>query len=705
MTLNRTVPRMVAAAMTLGIAVAEENPTTLRLPSILSDHLVLQQDLSARIWGWAPPHSQVQVLFADCQVETTANEQGRWQVMLPPLGPSETGRDLIVKSEPGFHKLVVHDVLVGELWLCSGQSNMALGLAETNGEEPVLQADDPSLRLFQTGFHAPQYPAEDCEGKWVVCDSRTVGTFSAVGYYFGRELRRGLQRPVGMIQATQGATSARSWISRNGLMSEPSLQAVIARFEAIPKDPQGWDPHLPTGLYNGKIHPLIPLTLRGVIWYQGESDSSHAFQYRTLFPALIQDWRKAWGVELPFYFVQVTNFGPPLADPGDETWAELREAQTAALRLPKTEMVAAIDLGEADNIHPTNKVDVAKRLSLVAFAKTYELDRVFSGPRYQSYTIEGDKIRIHFDHIGDGLVAKDYDLLKKFEIAGPDRQFVWADAVIDGETVVASSTHVTNPVAVRYAWANNPEGCNLYNRNGLPAFPFRTDNWPGITDEVPLEAAPIPKACARISAPIPEGEFLGNVLDVKLSQAIERPWVDVKTDGYVYAPEQEVMKTGETHIWLPFGNVRGVYYALDGLVLTDTAPMSPASLVCGASVTDGSMTLKFRFDKPIKAFRFCGGRCEFNPHGAVMGFEYRVDGKDWLPLCKTEEGGLHEHFPKPEEATVSGLSTQTLLLRFFIRETTARTQLHLRMGGDPQWGDASYTFHAAQGQLWVSPAE
>jgi sialate O-acetylesterase len=250
----------------------------------------------------------------------------------------------------------------------------------------------------------------------------------------------------------------------------------------VPRSPLG--KNTPNVIYNAMIHPLIPLGFRGVIWYQGESNAERAHQYQTLFPAMITDWREKWeGGDFPFLFVQLANYKRIVEKPADDSWAELREAQTKALSLPNTGMAVTIDIGEANDIHPRNKQDVGRRLALNALAKVYDVDVVYSGPMFRDMSIEKDKIRLSFDHVGPGLTARGDEKLTGFAIAGENREFHWADAVIDGETVLVTSPAVPVPVAVRYGWAANPV-CNLYNRAGLPASPFRTDSWPGITDGV-----------------------------------------------------------------------------------------------------------------------------------------------------------------------------------------------------------------------------
>ena len=462
-----------------GYAADAVAPTSLRLPAIISDNMVLQQDKPVRIWGWAPAGQAVKVKIGGQEKSATAGADGKWVVQLDKLkagGPME----MVVE---GGSAITVKNILVGEVWLCSGQSNMALPLAEAgNGAAEAQAASFPKIRMFVTKMHAPEKPDDDCKGKWVECSPQTAGGFSAAAYFFGRKLHQELKLPVGLILCAAGGTPAENWISYEAMKSEPSLKTITDRFDQMPKDPKGWDVQLPTGLYNGEIAPLTPLAIRGVIWYQGETNSKRAYQYRTLFPLLISSWRKAWGEDLPFYFVQLANLDPAAAEPGESDWAELREAQAIALKLPNTGMAVAIDIGDVDNIHAKNKQDVGLRLSQWALAKTYGLKLDYSGPFYHAMKAEGGKIRISFDEVGGGLEAKGGPL-KGFAIAGEDKKFFWAEAQIDGNTVVVSSPEVPKPASVRYAWAKNPAGCNLYNKAGLPAAPFRTDTWPGVTDQ------------------------------------------------------------------------------------------------------------------------------------------------------------------------------------------------------------------------------
>ncbi len=679
------------------IVMATVAKAQLKLPAVMSDNMVMQQENPAKIWGWAKPNSAVTVELGRQSKRATADAQGKWRVTFEPLPANKDTLEMKVAS--GGETLTVKNILVGEVWLCSGQSNMQWSLQQTGGKGEA----DNELRLFVTKFVAPQKPQEDCEGKWVLCTPQSAAGFSAVGYYFGRDLRKALGRPVGMIQSAQGATAAECWMSRAALESDPVMAPIVKVLDAMPKDPKGWDPHLPTGLFNGEIMPFSTFALRGFIWYQGETNAGRAFQYRTLFPALITSWRKAWGEELPFYFVQLANHLESAKEPGDASWAELREAQALALKLPATGMAVAIDVGEAKNIHPGNKDIVGNRLARQALAKTYKQKIDFDGPVYTGMKIEGAKIRVNFDK---KPIAKN-GKLKHFAIAGADKKFVWADAEIDGNSVLVSSAAIASPVAVRYAWANNPDGCNLYSEAGLPASPFRTDNWAGATDTSHLNMKIPEPPAPRVSQPIPAGDFLGNTIHIKVGQNIERPWNEVKTDGYAYAIRQ-ALDNGETRIWLPYGNENGLYFDAKGVKFTNPVPGSVPQVLSEDAKTCGYFTWKFKFDKPVSALRLMGGYGEFNLNGAVAGAEYSTDNKMWKKLFEIDRGGNQNPFIKPDQAKADGLNTTDLYLRIYTRNKANPADPNVEAawfkcwtGGDPSWGDASRTFYDRQWQLWV----
>jgi sialate O-acetylesterase len=385
-----------------------------------------------------------------------------------------------------------------------------------NGKDEVAAANYPNVRLFSVKRTVATTPQDNCEGEWKVCTPETVPDFSAVLYFFGRDLHKELKRPVGLIHTSWGGTPAESWTSRPTLEADPDLKVIADRWDENlanypkakaaydkamedwqkaaneakaagkeepkkPNAPQGADsPWLASGLYNAMIAPIVPYAVEGAVWYQGESNAGRAYQYRKLFSSMIQDWRKNWGDDLSFYFVQLANYTETKPEPADSDWAELREAQNMALKLKKTGVALAIDIGEAKDIHPKNKQEVGRRLALNALAKDYGKDVDYLGPMYKSMSVKGNEVVIKFSGTDDGLVAKGGEPLKGFAIAGADKNFVWADAKIQGDKVVVSSAKVAKPASVRYGWANNPV-CNLFNGAGLPASPFRTDSWPGVT--------------------------------------------------------------------------------------------------------------------------------------------------------------------------------------------------------------------------------
>ena len=639
---------------------------TVRLPALVGSHMVLQRERPVPVWGWAAPGEKVSVTFQSKTYPATAPDAtGRWQATLPatPAGGPYT---LTIK---GQNTLEVDDVLFGDVWLASGQSNMQFKVKDSNpgGYQPVQNADQeiaaanwPSIRAFtvaQTVAYRPQ--AEVAGSGWLVCSPATVAQFSAVAYFFGRDLYQHYHVPIGLLISSWGGTPAEAWTSAEGLRALPEFGPRVASFaqrttsladdqrafdaqqravfqnlrahdrgylpggrtwaspdfdarawptmpvpglwesqpglasydgvvwlrkeidlpaslagqpltlalgkiddadstwvngvrvgatngydrprtyqvpagllrpgrnvlavrvldtgggggiagepatlalsgagrtislagpwqyqvgldpKALPVPPvAGGASNAPTALYNGMIAPLQPVALKGVIWYQGESNADRAEQYRALFPALITDWRRHWGAELPFLFVQLAGFQPTRPEPAPSAWAELREAQAQTLALPRTGMATAIDIGEAADIHPHNKQEVGRRLALAARRVAYADNAVvFSGPTYASMAAAGPAIKLKFSNLGAGLAAKDGAALQGFAVAGADRQFHWATARLVGNEVVVESAQVPAPVAVRYDWADTPTG-NLYNKDGLPAVPFRTDTWPGLT--------------------------------------------------------------------------------------------------------------------------------------------------------------------------------------------------------------------------------
>jgi len=442
------------------------------LPALFADHMCLQREIEIPVWGWAEQGEKVTVTLGDNSAETTAGADGKWMVKLPKMAAGGP-HTLTVK---GASEIKISDVLVGEVWVCSGQSNMEWTMTRVfNPEEEIAQAKYPQIRLFKVGRATPDEPAKDCEGQWAACSPQSVAGFSAVAYYFGRKLHEELDVPVGLINTSWGGTVCEAWTSAEKLKEEPDFDPIVKRGAAS----QG-GPNRAGVLYNGMIAPLIPYAMRGAIWYQGESNLSRAVQYRKLFPTMITDWRERWGQgDFPFLFVQLAPFRYRGQD--QRNYAELCEAQRLTLSLPNTGMAVTNDIGNLRDIHPKNKEDVGERLALWALAMTYEQkDLVHSGPLYKSMEVEGDKARIHFDHAGSGLASRDGEPLRDFMIAGKDQQFVPAEAKIDGETVVVWSEAIREPAAVRFAWSDSAQP-NLMNAEGLPASSFRTDKWPEAT--------------------------------------------------------------------------------------------------------------------------------------------------------------------------------------------------------------------------------
>ena len=509
-------------AFASGSALADVN-----LAPVFQDHMVMQRDLPATVWGTATPGENVKVSFQAQTRETKAGPDGKWVVKLAPLATSAQGLELTVQGE---NTVKLADVLVGEVWICSGQSNMEFMLKQGNNSyAEVEKANAPMIRLFNmkgaTWTGKPYTKDETARllgnepfftATWAVCSPESAKEFSAVGYFFGRELHETQKVPVGLINNAVGGSPSESWTSRAALAADPLLRPVLdgdwlamigydwcrnsakqslapwlaevakakAQGSALPPFPG----HVfaPTFLYQKNLLPLAPLALRGVIWYQGESNDRDGFAYAKKFQTMIQCWRHLWGREFPFLFVQLPDYGQdiqqhPRITYNERSWALVRESQRAALALPATGMAVAVGLGDPYNIHPTNKQDVGHRLALIARQQVYG-EKVVCSPMYQSMKIDGDRIILNFSNVGDGLVAKD-GILPSFVIAGADKKFHAAEAAIVGATVVVRSEKVPAPVAVRYGWASNPE-CNLYNkpvapaRFGLPAAPFRTDDWP-----------------------------------------------------------------------------------------------------------------------------------------------------------------------------------------------------------------------------------
>jgi sialate O-acetylesterase len=476
---RRNLVRMAMVGCVLVAAVSAAS-AAVRLPAIFSDNMVLQREQPVPVWGWAEPGKEVTVTVAGQSASAKAARDGRWKATLPKLPAG--GPHQIVVQEDGGSSVTLRNVLIGEVWLCSGQSNMWWTVTlSLNPKEEIAAAKYPKIRLFNVKQKTAQNPQDDCQGSWAECSSKSVPDFSAVGYFFIRHLHKELDVPAGMIESAWGGTAAEAWTCRKVLESESSFKPMLDRWDLGKAPPD--DPNRPANLYNGMIAPLVPFAIRGAIWYQGESNCGRAYQYRTLLPMMITNWRTAWGQgDFPFGVVQLAPFRHYEGGDKGVTCAELREAQTLTMqKLPNVGMAVITDISDLNDIHPKNKQDVGRRLALWALAKVYGKGIVYSGPMYKSMSVEGNKVRIRFDHVGGGLVTRDGKAPSDFLVAGKDQQFVPATAAIDGDAVVVSSEQVAKPVAVRFGWRDAAEP-NLANKEGLPACPFRTDQWKGVTE-------------------------------------------------------------------------------------------------------------------------------------------------------------------------------------------------------------------------------
>lgn len=492
------------------------------LSPLFGDHAVLQREKPVPVWGAADPGEEVTVEFRGQTHSVTADDSGRWQAILDPMPASAVPADLVVT---GNNTVTATDLLVGEVWLCSGQSNMAWPVRlSANPCKEVANANHPQIRYFKVPLEPSVDPHTGLRWElatgWIVCSPETVGAFSAVAFFFARELNRELEIPIGLVNSSWGGTPVESWMSADALAGDPHFENVKRRWEerlrvfpeqlklyeehfakwqaerdaaqagglefakTAPRIPQGYgSSHHPSALYNGMIHPLLPLAIRGVIWYQGESNADRFNEYATLFPGMIRQWRQDFAQgEFPFYFVQIANLDRKFDGTGTQ-WAFQREAQTAALELPNTGMAVTVDIGESDDIHPKNKQDVGRRLALLALARDYNLEIETSGPQFVSAGPAGHAIRVVFE--SDSALSLKNGTATAFEIAGVDQVFHPADVQIEGKAALVSAEAVPDPVAVRYAWTNDPVP-SLFNANGLPAPPFRTDDWDWTGEFAPL---------------------------------------------------------------------------------------------------------------------------------------------------------------------------------------------------------------------------
>lgn len=527
----------------------------LRLPGVFSDHMVVQRGAEIPVWGWAGKGTTVEVELAGNRAQAVADAAGCWSVRLAPLA---AGGPHMMTVQAGGDVITVSDVLVGEVWVASGQSWMTWDVARVDNAAAEIQAaDHPRIRMFSVPDTVALTPRADCGGAWAVCSPRTVRAFSGCGYFFARRLHQELGVPVGILHASVPGTGLWAWSSRDVFMQDAELRKRLDAFdtavkgfgkafydrygtsirtwleataaaqpgEKIPWPPEIWvhrqpvetwkqwladadaavaagqavplppdvqpyptgDPRnssrLPaTVLFNGMIQPLIPYGIAGFIWYQGGSEGPEV--YRSLFPAMIRDWRRRWGSgDLPFLFAQRPNLNEQVSGAGPKL-PEFREAQAAALALPNTGMGVTIDIGLPDDLHPTNMQEAGRRLALLAEKLAYGRQVVCSGPTCERAAVEGRAIRLHFANGGGGLMARGGGALLGFEVAGEDGRYFPAEAAIDGQSVLVSSAQVPEPVAVRYAWAANPV-CNLVNQEGLPAAPFRASAPSGIPESEP----------------------------------------------------------------------------------------------------------------------------------------------------------------------------------------------------------------------------
>lgn len=509
----------LGAALVLAWGLIGAARAEIKLPAVIGDNMVLQSGRPVVLWGQAAPGEEVAATVGAASAKTTAAADGRWSLRLP--APTAAGPvEVNIRGAQGPAR-TLKNVVVGEVWVCSGQSNMEFAVSRAvNADAEIAAADFPQIRLFLVKKAVADKPQTDCEGQWTPCSPETVKGFSAVGYFFARGLHKDLNVPVAVIDTSWGGTPAEAWTSRKALEGNPALKPMVERWDhsvaqwpqdkpkqeaAFAKQLESWkqaaaqakaahtqpprrpnvpmdpakSPGRPANLYNGMIAPLLPLAIRGAIWYQGEANVSRAFEYRTLFPLMIRDWRAAWGEgDFPFGLVQLA----PYAYGFDPEWcAELRQAQTETLRvLPHTGMAVTMDVGDPKDIHPKNKQEVGRRLELWALADAYGRKLEFSGPVYHSSTIEGGAMRLRFDHAASGLTTRDGKAPDCLTIAGADMIFHPAQGALEGDSLVVSSPAVPEPKAVRYGWKQDVEP-NLANKEGLPAVPFETTYEPWLT--------------------------------------------------------------------------------------------------------------------------------------------------------------------------------------------------------------------------------
>lgn len=526
--MNRITLFSAALAVSLFVPAADAG---LKLPAIIGHHMVLQRDLANPIWGWADPGADVTVAIGGQSHQAKADEKGKWQVKLAPMKGSFHAMRMTIQSKG--EEIVLANIVVGEVWVCSGQSNMQWSVSQSDDPDlEIATANYPNIRFISVPQTGTQELQDDFKGQWDICTPETVGQFSAVGYFFGRQLHQTIGVPIGLIDNAWGGSAAEAWVARDVLEADPRFADYIAQWKnteatydhekavadwkikaeeakaagkPAPRAPSDLlkGQHRPGNLWAGVLNPAIGYGIRGAIWYQGESNAGRAYQYDDLFSLMITEWRKAWGIgDFPFYWVQLADFMAEKDSPADSTWAELREAQSNTLALPNTGQAVIYDIGEGRDIHPRDKQNVAKRLARIALARDYGISIVYQSPTYKSMEVAEGKAVLTFENVGGGLYTFDTLDAIGFDVAGEDK--VWHRGIgklVGNDKVEVTSPAVAAPVAVRYAWADNPVA-NLRNKEGLPVDPFRTDDWP-LSTEPKVEPATAP---AATPAPAPAAQ-------------------------------------------------------------------------------------------------------------------------------------------------------------------------------------------------------
>lgn len=543
--------------------------TSLTIANVFSHYAVLQRDMPVTIWGTTDPREFVEVSFGAQTVATRADAKGNWKLSLAPMPANTEGQQLYIKTF--FKMITLHYVVVGEVWVCSGQSNMGWTIdLSADREKHLAEANNTLIRMLpvpSARASEPQTALPSCQ--WAASHPEHVQHWSAVGYHFAQELYEELQVPIGIIWSALGATKIQEWTSQE-----------INQHHAY-EIPEEWNENEPSSLFNTMIAPLIPYAIRGVAWYQGEENHWGAGLYKTQQAAMIEDWRERWGQgSFPFIYVQLANFGKTHSEPWS-AWAELQEAQLNSLSHPNTAMAVAIDVGEADDIHPRRKEPVGRRLGIAALGKFYKRREVYSGPLYREFKIEGDKIRVFFDHVGKGLQSTDGQELRWFEIAeknpiaGKNARFVPATAVIEGDTILLSNPNISTPIAARYAFNGNPEGCNLCNSELLPASPFRTSiDWSATLGNNPKR--PIQQL------PVATHQRLSVTTDNTLAVHLDTQWVSNRTAKSVVYEILEKPKFGKLSGTPPHLTYQPTKKGVDKIVFKvkfNSLPSNTASIV------------------------------------------------------------------------------------------------------------------------------